>query len=237
LDTRRSLAAAVILIGTIGAPSIATASPWDLVQSYAVLYQFTSAHIPVKTFWAPTSKNEPNLARGDVVLVDLRQAGVLPQRGDLVVFGYGPNRSHTELSIARVIGLPGDRFAMQDGRIILNGKEVSQEAAGRTEYDDSDGKKTSRKLFVETLPGARPYKIARWINEAGFDLGSYNEIAETLIEPGHLYVLGDNRDNSLDSRISEMGQIEIKGLIGRIVYRVQPNSGWLVPRETVPQLP
>jgi signal peptidase I len=237
MDNRRNLAAAMMLIGTIAMPGSSDATPLDLVQSDLVLAQFTSAHIPVKAFSASTSKNEPNLARGDVVLVDLRQAGILPARGDLIVFGLGPNPHHVERDIARVIGLPGDRFAMRDGRIILNGKEVEQQAIGRVEYDDSDGKKVSRKLFVETLPGATPYKVARWINEGGFDVGSHNEIVETVIETGHLYVLGDNRDNSLDSRIFGIGQIDIKGVIGRIVYRIQPNNGWLVPRGTVPDLP
>ena len=84
-------------------------------------------------------------------------------------------------------------------------------------------------MFVEALPDVAPYKIARNLETGGF----LDDIAETTVVPGHLYLLGDNRDDSVDSRVKERGQVAIDKVIGRVVYRLRPNAGWLVPRETV----
>jgi signal peptidase I len=67
--------------------------------------------------------------------------------------------------------------------------------------------------------------------------GFLDDIPETVVAPGRLYLLGDNRDNSVDSRVAKRGQVAIESVIGRIVYRLRPNAGWLAPRESVPGLP
>lgn len=225
----RKILFAVALTGLVhDAPGVLAATSSDLAEAARVADLFLSAGIPVKSFLQPSTKMTPNMLEGDILLADLRQAGVQPQRGELIVTAYDSRTVY----IDRVIGLPGDRIAFRGGHIILNGEEIAQAPAGTFDYDDL-GQSAKRNLFVETLPGARPYKIARMIEGGGF----LDDIPETVVAPGRLYLLGDNRDNSVDSRVAKRGQVAIESVIGRIVYRLRPNAGWLAPRESVPGLP
>jgi signal peptidase I len=200
----------------------------DWVDSARVANLFVSADIPAKSYNVASTKMMPTLAEHDVVLADLRQAGKQPARGELIVSWYQKDTVYFD----RVIGLPGDKIALRSGRVVLNGREIAQEKAGTTDYE-AFGQHLSRSLFVEAPPGARPYKIARNLETGGF----LDNVAETTVAPGHLYLLGDNRDDSVDSRVAQRGQLAIADVIGRVVYRMRPNSGWLVPRETVEGLP
>ena len=226
---RRKLPVFLALAGSVSAaPRLGAATLTDWIESARIANLFVSAGIQAKSYLEPTTKMMPNLAEGDVVLADLRQAGKQPERGELILSWYQGDTVY----IDRVIGLPGDRIAFLDGRLILNGKEITQEPAGKIDYD-AFGTRQTRSLFVETLPGARPYNIARNLESGGF----LDNIPETVVSPGRLYLLGDNRDDSVDSRVASRGQVEVEAVIGRIVYRLRPNAGWLVPRETVPGLP
>ncbi|MFI5011741.1 MAG: signal peptidase I [Hyphomicrobiales bacterium] len=217
------------LLGIVNAaPTLSAATLSDWIEGARVASLFVSAGIPGKSYLNPTTKMMPTLVEGDVVLADLRQAGVEPQRGEVIVSWYDAKTVYLD----RVIGLPGDRIALRSGHLILNGEEIAQEPAGTLEYD-AFGRSNTVNLFVETLPGSRPYKIARNVNGGGY----LDDIPETVVAPGRLYLLGDNRDNSLDSRVPSRGPVKIESVIGRIVYRLRPNAGWLVPRETVPGLP
>jgi signal peptidase I len=229
MGARRRLLVLLALAGVAGAaPRLRAASLTDWIESTRIVNLFVSAGIPAKSYLQPTTKMMPNMVEGDVVLADLRQEGREPRRGELIVSWYDADTIY----IDRVIGLPGDRIALRAGQLVLNGVEIAQEPAGKLEYD-SLGSREIRNLFVETLPGAKPYKIARMIEGGGF----LDNIPETVVAPGHLYLLGDNRDNSVDSRVPSRGQVKIESVIARIVYRLRPNAGWLVPRETVPGLP
>ncbi|SED58162.1 signal peptidase I [Rhizobiales bacterium GAS191] len=229
MSVRLLLRFALAMLGVAGvAPTLAAATLSDWAESFGVAYQFRSAGIPVKSYFAASARMLPTLAEGDVVLTDLGQAGVQPLRGELIVSRFDDKF----VMIDRVIGLPGDRVGLRAGHVILNGNDIAQEPAGTLEYDAS-GKHQIRNLFVESFPGARPYKIAR---EADGN-PRHDDIPETVVAPGYLYLLGDNRDNALDSRFQSRGQVKIEAVVGRVVYRMRPNAGWLVPRETVPQLP
>jgi signal peptidase I len=187
-----------------------------------------SAGIPAKSYYEPTTKMMPNLAEGDVLLADLRQKGVEPQRGEVVVSVYDEKTVY----IDRVIGLPGDRIAFRSGHLILNGETIAQAPAGSLDYERA-GMAETLDLSVESLPGAKPYKIGRLTKGGGY----FDDIPEITVPPGRLYLLGDNRDNSVDSRIASRGTVPVTNIIGRVVYRLRPNAGWLVPRESVPGLP
>ncbi|SEC49338.1 signal peptidase I [Rhizobiales bacterium GAS191] len=229
MSIRRRTVVGLALAGFVSAISrLSAATLSDWVESARIAKLFVSAGIPAKSYSQPSTKMMPNMVEGDVVLADLRQEGVQPARGEAIVSWYDADTVY----IGRVIGLPGDRIALRAGHLILNGEEIAQEPAGTLEYDDYGQPKTCN-LFVERLPGARPYKIARMVTGGGF----LDNIAETTVPPGHLYLLGDNRDNSVDSRVASRGPVAINSVIGRIVYRLRPNAGWLVPRETVPMLP
>jgi signal peptidase I len=224
-DTLLCLAAA----GIAGAASrLDAASLSDWVDSVRIANLFVSAGIPAKSYSSASTKMMPSLAEGDVVLADLRIAGKQPERGELILSWYDRDTVYFD----RVIGLPGDHIALSGGKILLNGRDIPQEKAGILEYE-AFGEHMRRSLFVETLPGARPYKVARNLKTGGY----LDNVAETVVAPGHLYLLGDNRDDSVDSRVAERGQVPIEAVIGRVVYRLRPNAGWLVPRETVAGLP
>jgi signal peptidase I len=229
MTPKRKIFFAIALAGLVnGAPGVRAATLSDWAEGARVADLFLSAGIPVKSFRQPSTKMTPNMLEGDVLLADLRAAGVQPQRGELIVTAYDSRTVY----IDRVIGLPGDRIALRAGHIVLNGVEIAQEPAGTFEYDDV-GRNAKRNLFVEALPGARPYRIARMIEGGGF----LDDIAETIVAPDRLYLLGDNRDNSVDSRVASRGQVPIESVIGRIVYRLRPNPGWLALRDSVPGLP
>ena len=226
---RRHLLACLGFLGfPQGASSARAASLGDWLESAGVAQLFVSADIPAKSYIQPTTKMMPNLREGDVVLADLRQAGQQPARGEIILSKY----QGTSVYFDRVIGLPGERVALRKGTLVIDGKEIAQEAAGTIDYE-AFGKHLTRSLFVESLPGARPHKIARNLETGGF----LDNIAETVVTPGHLYLLGDNRDDSVDSRVASRGQVPIADVVGRVVYRMRPDAGWLVPRESVPGLP
>jgi signal peptidase I len=229
MHIRRKLLVLLALAGMAGAaPTLRAASLSDWIESLRIAKLFVSADIPAKSYLDPTTKMMPTLAEGDVVLADLRQAGKQPERGELIVSWYDGDTVYFD----RVIGLPGDRIAFRAGHLILNGTEIAQQPAGQIDYD-AFGQHLTRSLFLETLPGARPYKIARNLDGGGF----FDNIPETIVAQDHLYLLGDNRDDSVDSRVASRGQVKIDAVIGRIFYRLRPNAGWLVPRESVPDLP
>jgi signal peptidase I len=229
MRVRRRLLVLLALAGIVNAaPRLGAATLTDWIESARIANLFVSAGIQVKSYLEPTTKMMPTLVEGDVVLADLRQAGKQPERGELILSWYQGDTVYFD----RVIGLPGDRIAFRAGRLILNGHEIAQEAAGTLAYA-AFGQRQTRSLFVETLPGARPYKIARNLEGGGL----FDNIPEIVVSPGSLYLLGDNRDDSMDSRVPSRGQVKIEAVIGRIVYRLRPKAGWLVPRETVQGLP
>ncbi|MHA3976364.1 signal peptidase I [Halovulum sp. GXIMD14794] len=157
-----------------------------------------------------------------------RLLGSEPERGDVVVFSHP---STGEDYIKRVIGLPGDTIEVRGGRVILNGEELPQEPAGdfvetylaqgpmgsfpRCLRDGPVGLggECIKERFVETLPGGRSYNVLNIGQSAADDKGPFT------VPEGHFFFLGDNRDNSVDSRFSPaangVGFVPYRNLIGR----------------------
>jgi signal peptidase I len=136
-----------------------------------------------------------------------RIPGAMPARGDVVVFRH-PRTS--EDFIKRVAGLPGDRVAIRDGRLWLNGEEVPLGEATRFSYRDAEGRVVAVTSYRETFPGAPPHTIL--LRERRSAAG---DMAEQVVPDGRLFMLGDNRDNSSDSRFASMGFVPVENLIGR----------------------
>lgn len=107
------------------------------------------------------------------------------RRGDVAVFAVEDNKW-----VMRVVGLPGDRIAMRDGRLVLNGKPVPQTDAGVMTIDG-----VHARVLAERLPGSR---AAYRVLDSGVTRG--DEMAEVTVPAGRFFVLGDNRDNAADSR-------------------------------------
>ena len=131
-----------------------------------------------------------------------------PERGDVVVFRLP--RDDTTDYIKRVIGLPGDRIQMIDGRLHINGVAVRRERV-RDFIDDEDGTSERVRRWRETLPNGVSYETLD-LQENGF----LDNTEEYVVPSGHYFMMGDNRDNSADSRVlSAVGYVPFENLIGK----------------------
>ena len=191
---RRPVIALVLLVGLI---------PLGLILGRAAGY---------KPFYIPSEAMEPTLRKGDRIIGLMRAPAEL-KRGDVILFD-GPNGS---IYVKRLAALPGDRIAMDQGVVVVNGKRVEQIFAGEGLVPDGPVK-AKVEIYAERFDGeSEPHRI--------FDTGfvpNVDDFEETLVEPGHVFVLGDNRDKSADSRFSSeqmgVGQVPIPSIRGTAEY-------------------
>jgi signal peptidase I len=185
-------------------------------------------------FKIPSESMLPTLFVGDLILVNKYTYGVRlpvvntkvvelgsPQRGDVMVFRYPPDP--TVDYIKRVVAIPGDTLRYADGRLSINGQQVPLASAG--EFEDR------RRLliypqFSETL-GNIPHKVLTELNKSSriesmgrfphFDRCNYRGTSiECTVPQGHYFVMGDNRENSLDSRF--WGFVPDENIVGKAFF-------------------
>jgi signal peptidase I len=203
------------------------------VQFACILLALSAAKIAIaEPYYVPSGSMEPTLLIGDellatkysygysaaslpisVVLPETRRVfGTLPERGDVVVFRAPADRS--QVWVKRVIGLPGDRIALRSGRLWINGEPVKVRADGTGEMELENGAVVPAQRYVETLPGNREHAILKLSAN-----GPHDNMAELTVPANHLFVMGDNRDNSADSRVAVeaggVGLLPTDELIGR----------------------
>jgi signal peptidase I len=168
-----------------------------------------------------------------------------PQRGDVVVFKL-PRDNETDY-IKRIIGLPGDRIQVREGRLYVNGTVVPRERIedylARSELT---GRAERFPRYIETLPGGKKHEII----ELHGDTGPLDNTGEYVVPEGHYFAMGDNRDNSLDSRVPPnapgqpgVGFIPKENLVGRAEFLFFSNDGsaalweiWKWPGAVAPRI-
>ena len=140
-----------------------------------------------------------------------RILGSEPARGDVVVFRLP--RDGTTDYVKRVVGLSGDRIQMKEGLLYINDTPVTRERLPDFVGADPCGPSTARvKRWLETLPNGKSYETLDCVDNGYYDNTNVNTVPE-----GHFFVLGDNRDNSTDSRVlAAVGYVPFENLIGRV---------------------
>jgi signal peptidase I len=131
-----------------------------------------------------------------------------PKRGDVAVFKLP--RDHTTDYIKRVIGLPGDEIQMKNGQLFINGEAVPKVRDGSfTTWED--GRERTIPVYDETLPNGVTYQVLD-----SDPNGPYDNTGVYKVPAGHYFMMGDNRDNSTDSRVqSAVGYVPLENFIGR----------------------
>jgi signal peptidase I len=128
-----------------------------------------------------------------------------PKRGDIVVFREPSNPSVD--FIKRIIGLPGDSVQVKEGIVYINGTALKRERVDDW-LDEENGRKIRR--FKETLPEGKQFDILKEMKySVADDTGVFN------VPEGHFFMMGDNRDNSRDSRFDEVGFVPFENMVGR----------------------
>ncbi|HTE35895.1 MAG TPA: signal peptidase I [Reyranella sp.] len=147
-----------------------------------------------------------------------RLFGHAPERGDVVVFRLPRDPDTTY--VKRLIGLPGDRIQMRVGRRYINDAMVARRATGTFDGD---------RRYVETLPSGREHEIIEIS-----DTSRYDDTPVFVVPARHYFMMGDNRDNSLDSRIPPaeggVGFVPEENLVARadrLLFSHDPSVAWL----------
>ena len=146
----------------------------------------------------------------DAVPIDGRVLDKPAARGDVIVFRQ-PLKPGIDY-IKRVIGLPGDTVQVKEGRVILNGKMLQREYKGAVNFNENGSFSVFQK-YVETLPDGARHEIFEISDNEALD-----DTYEFTVPEDHYFVMGDNRDQSLDSRVPrELGFVPERNLIGPAV--------------------
>ncbi|MBA5723995.1 signal peptidase I [Candidatus Liberibacter sp.] len=142
-----------------------------------------------------------------------------PERGDIVVFRLP--RDPTIDYVKRLIGLPGDRVSLKKGVVYINDVAVSRHPDGTFPYQYKAVWSENIPAFREALSNGVSYKVLSW------PFSPNNNTSEFLVPEGHYFMMGDNRDNSIDSRFVDVGFVPEENLIGRasiVLFSIANNT-------------
>ncbi|MGL4242129.1 MAG: signal peptidase I [Beijerinckiaceae bacterium] len=203
---------------------------WETVK---IIFQALLIALVIRTFFfqpfnIPSGSLIPTLLIGDYLFVSKYSYGYSqhsfpfsavpfsgrvmssePKRGDVAVFKL-PKDNSTDY-IKRVIGLPGDRIQVIQGVLHINGSAVREERIGEQPVDLGAGYRGRAVAYFETLPGGTRHTIHK-LNDGR---GLYNNTNVYQVPPGHYFMMGDNRDNSTDSRDDSVGYVPLVNFVGR----------------------
>ncbi|NVK17123.1 MAG: signal peptidase I [Methylocystaceae bacterium] len=134
-----------------------------------------------------------------------------PERGDIAFFT--PLNTPKQIFLMRVIGIPGDRISMINGQLLINDFPVLRRSTAAPQDTRGVYRGNKLKTFIETLPNGVEYQVVEDDNS-----NPMRNFPQTLVPPGHYFVLGDNRDNALDSRYLSTGFIPEQNFKGKPLY-------------------
>ncbi|MBN7763930.1 signal peptidase I [Nitratireductor aquimarinus] len=226
-------------------------------ETVSVIVQALILALVIRTFFfqpfsIPSGSMRPTLLEGDYLFVTKWAYGYSrhslpfspplfsgriwasePERGDVVVFKFPPNPSIDY--IKRVVGLPGDKIQMRDGVLFINDEPVQREKLGQITDPDITEMDRPVDVYRETLPNGVSYETLD-LTENGVG----DNTREFVVPEGHYFMMGDNRDNSADSRFS-VGFVPAENLVGRanviffsIAGGASPLELWRWPSEVRP---
>lgn len=217
-------------------------SGWELIRTFlfALLLAMVFRSCAFEPFHIPSGSMRGTLLEGDYIFVSKPSYGYSrysfpfglplfegrllrsePQRGDVVVFRLPTNTSVDY--IKRIVGLPGDELQVKNGQLWINGKAVEHEKI--TDYIDESEEGTTRAItqYRETLPNGVSYNTLDYTR-----FGDADNTDRYTVPEGHYFMMGDNRDNSIDSRfIGQVGFVPEENLIGHakiIVFSFDANE-------------
>lgn len=210
---------------------------------YAILIAIVIRTLWFEPFKIPSGSMYPTLYVGDYLFVSKYTYGYskhslpwsiplfegriwkdTPKRGDVVVFKY-PRDNRTDF-IKRVIGLPGDKIKLENGRLFINGKKVEREQIDDFVMRDSMGNAERYRQYVETLPGGVEHLILEISDNEDND-----EFSEVEVPQGTYFMMGDNRDRSDDSRVN-VGFVPEENLVGKarfLFFSHNDEEAWYKP--------
>ena len=195
---------------------------------YALLIALVVRTIAFEPFNIPSGSMLPTLEIGDYLFVSKYSYGYSrhslplslplipgrvffsnPERGDVAVFKL-PSDNQTDY-IKRIVGMPGDKIQMKNGRLHINGKAVKRRRVKDYTNPNKFGQFHSVARYLETLPNGKEHAIIEVTDQGPLDnTGIY------IVPDDHYFAMGDNRDNSQDSRVRpQVGFIPKENLVGR----------------------
>ncbi len=194
---------------------------------YAILIAVVVRTVAFEPFNIPSASMVPTLLVGDYLFVSKYSYGysryslplglplipgriltTMPERGDVAVFKL-PKDNKTDY-IKRIVGLPGDRIQVINAVLHVNGQPVRRERIEEW-VEAEDGRIARATQYIETQPNGRRYRVIQ-----GTETGALDNTQEFLVPPAHYFAMGDNRSNSLDSRVpGAVGFIPAENLVGR----------------------
>lgn len=189
--------------------------PTLLVGDYLFVSKFSYGYSRYSLPWGPN-------------VFDGRIWGATPERGDVAVFKW-PRDNSTDY-IKRVVGLPGDRIQIQDGILHINGTAVPRRKIEDFPLTEANGRISMVPRYIETMPNGVSYEVLDIQDGSNGD-----NTNEFIVPAGHYFMLGDNRDNSADSRWwgdRGVGMVPEQNLVGRaevIFFSVSEQASIFAP--------
>jgi signal peptidase I len=208
-------------------------SLWETVKTilYALALAMCIRFVFVQPFRIPSGSMQPTLLVGDYMVVSKwsygysrfsieplnfgwpsgRIFGHEPQRGDVVVFRPVPQEDKD--LVKRLIGMPGDTIQVTDGHLIINGTPVQRASEGTAHFKEQTGEYDDIPVWRETLPNGKSYIT--------FDRDPDGRLDNTdiyTVPEGNYFFMGDDRDNSADSRTPEVSYVPFENLVGKVQF-------------------